>query len=127
MLRHLSTVLISAVVGSLLGTVALLAVQGSTASPNPAQFLLGFGGATLVFTIPGAVLLMAATFRLAARPVRKSTAAVLLIIMGTVVGALMLSFTEQRFAPVGALFGSLTAFAFVSTLFGLRAYPLVRR
>ena len=126
MVRHLSIVLLSALIGSILGTLLLIAWTGGTGSPNPARFFAAFAATTMMFTLPGAVLLMAVTFSLADRCLKQSHAAALVVIAGTVAGAAMLAFVSMQSVFWGAVFGCLTAAAFVSILSALRGYPQPR-
>lgn len=91
MLRHLSIVLISALIGSLIGTFIWTAVEGGIVASDPVRSVAGLAAMTLWFTIPGAVMLMAVTFAFASRGVPQYQAAFLLIIAGTLMGAVMLA------------------------------------
>jgi hypothetical protein len=128
MFRHLITVLISALVGSAVGTLIWTAIEGGIGVPNnPVRVAAGIAVATLWFTIPGAIALMAVTFAFANRGVSQPQAAILVIIIGTALGAAMLAFFSPSLMPIGAMFGGFTAALFVSTLWVLRAYPATRR
>jgi hypothetical protein len=127
MLRHLATVLISALTGSVVGTIIWTTIEGGTGAPDPVRFVAGFAAMTLWFTIPGAVMLMAATFALADRGLRQRQTAISLIAAGTVIGAAMLVLSSSYFMLLGAMFGGLTAAAFVGVLWLLRAYPAISR
>ena len=128
MVRHVTTVLVSALLGSLLGTLLLVVSEGGTGTPNPAGFIFGFTADTMMFTFPGAVLLMATTFLLAERRASQLQAAVLLVLSGALAGAAMLAliFFSIQFALWGAMFGLTTATAFTCILWALRGYPQPR-
>ena len=126
MVRHVSTVLLSALIGSLLGTLLLIAWEGGTGSINPAGFFLGFAATTMMFTVPGAILLMAMTFIFADRRLSQPQAAVLLVFAGTLAGAAILALLSMQPVLWGAIFGCLTAATFVSILSALRGYPRPR-
>ena len=114
MVRLGSTVLLSAIVSSILGTLLLVAWEGGTGSINPAGFFVGFAATTMMFTVPGAILLMAMTFVLADRRLSQPQAAVVLLLAGTLAGAAMLALLSM--VIWGAIFGCLTAATFVSIL-----------
>ncbi|MCL6740370.1 hypothetical protein LZ518_04400 [Sphingomonas sp. RB56-2] len=123
MLRHLSTVLISALLGSLVGTLIWTAIARDTGAADPVRFVAAFAAGTLWFTIPGAVALMAATFAFASRGLPQQQTAILLIVAGPLLGAAMLAMLPMDVMLLGAMFGGLTAASFVGTLWLLRAYP----
>ena len=126
MVRHVSTVLLSALIGSLLGTLLLVAWEGGTGSVNPVGFFVGFAATTMLFTVPGAILLMAVTLVLADRRLSQPQATVLLVLAGTLAGAAMLAFLSMQPVLWGAIFGCLTAATFVSILSALGGYPQPR-
>ena len=123
MVRHVWTVLLSALIGSLLGTLVLVLWEGGTGSVNPVRFFVGFAATMMMFTVPGAVLLMAVTFVLADRRLSQPQAAVLLVLAGTLAGAAMLALLSMQPVVWGAIFGCQTAATFVSILSALRGYP----
>jgi hypothetical protein len=126
MVRHVLTVFFSAFIGSLLGTLLLVAWEGGTGSINPVSFFVGFAVTTMMFTVPGAILLMAMTFVLADRRLSEPQAAILLVIAGTLAGAAMLALFSMQPVIWGAIFGCLTAATFVSILSAFRGYPQPR-
>jgi hypothetical protein len=123
MFRHLFVVPLSALFGSFGGTVIWVAYEGGTGAPDPVGFFIGIAATTLMFTVPGAALLMAATFVLAERGFRPHRAFVALIMLGSFVGAAMLALFSSYFMALGAAYGCLTAVAFVSMLWIFGAYP----
>ena len=123
MMRHVTVVLVSAVVGSFLATLVWVALEGQTGAIEPTQFIIGASAFTLMFTIPGTVLLMAATLSLADRNFRQANAAVLVVIIGILAGAAMLALFGSDAIPVGAMYGGITAAVFVLVLRVFKAYP----
>jgi len=123
MLRHLLTVIVSALIGSTVGTLIWTVFEGGTGAVDPIKFSARLAVGTLWFTIPGAVLLMAATFALASRGHSQSQAAIVLLLLGALAGAAMLALFSPYFILLGAVFGALTAAAFVCIIWMFRAYP----
>jgi hypothetical protein len=70
---------------------------------------------------------MAVTFALASRGVPRHQAAILLIAIGTLMGAAMLALFSSYFMLIGAMFGGITAASFVGALWLLQAYPASSR
>jgi hypothetical protein len=120
--RQIATVLLSALIGSLLGTLVWVAFEGGTGAPNPVGFVAGFAVTTLMFTIPGAGILMALIWFLAVRGIPQSQAAFVVIVAGTIAGAGMLTLFPAYFMALGAVFGFLTAVTFVCVQWGLGVY-----
>lgn len=116
MLRHLSAVVLSGLLGSTLGTMLWVAWEGGTGAPSPIRFVVGFALFTSVFTLAGAVLLMYLALKFAERGLLACQASVLLLAVGTLAGAGMLVFFTPYFMALGALYGFLTALAFVAAL-----------
>src|SRR5687767_7954516 len=123
MARHLLVVLLSALIGSTLGTAIWFFLQGGTGASEPIRSLTGFAAGTLMFTVPGAVILMGATFVFADRNLSLSQAAYLTVAIGTLLGAGMMGLIAPTLTAAGAIFGGLTALAFVSLLKLIGAYP----
>ena len=113
--------------GSVVGTIIWTAIEGGTGTTDLVRFIAGFSAMTLWFTIPGAVMLMAATFALAGRGLQQRHTAILVIVAGTLIGAAMLVLSSSYFMLLGAMFGGLTAASFVGVLWLLRAYPAISR
>lgn len=122
MLRHLSAVILSALIGSTLGTLIWAAWEGGTGDPNPVRFVAGFALFTMMFTIPGAIGLMYLALKLAERGLTLALASLPLAAAGTLGGAGMLAFSTPYFMALGALYGLLTAAAFVAALSVLKGY-----
>lgn len=120
MIRLLLAVLISATLGSLAGTLICTLIEGGTGSTNPVRFVVGFATTTFMFTLPGAGLLMLVAWWLADRAVKPIPSAVIIVLVGSLAGAGMLSLFSAYFMALGALFGFLTAAIFVAMLYALR-------
>jgi hypothetical protein len=69
-----------------------------------------------MFTLPGAMLLMHLTVQLADHGASSSVASVLLVVVGTLAGVTMLTLVFSNFSPLGALYGFVTAVAFIAAL-----------
>lgn len=129
MLRHLSAVILSSLMGSILGTLVLIVLGGGTGAQSPIRFVAVFSLLTMLFTFPGAMLLMYLTLKLADRGLTQTHASLLLLVCGTVVGAGVLAFSgmqasfEPGWAVAGALYGFLTAASFIAALRVLKGYP----
>ena len=123
MLKHLSAVILSAVIGSTIGTLLWVAWEGGTGGPDPLGFVTGFALLTTMFTLPGAMLLMYLTFELADRGVKFPVLCPLLLALGTLAGAAILMFITPSLVALGAVFGFAEAVAFVATMIGLGSFP----
>ncbi len=123
MLKHLLVVILSALMGSTVGTLLWVAWEGGTGAPDPLGFITGFALATTIFTIPGAMLLMYLSFEFADRRVKLPVQCLLLLALGSLAGAAILAFIAPSFVALGALFGFATAVAFVGTMSGLGSFP----
>lgn len=122
MFKHLLAVVLSAVIGSTIGTLTWVAWEGGTGAPDPLRFVTGFALFTTMFTIPGAMLLMYLSFELADRRVTLPVRGLLLIALGSLVGAAILAFIAPSFIALGALFGFATAAAFVAIMSSFGAF-----
>ena len=123
MLRDLSAVTLSSLLGSVLGTLTWVAVEGGSGDPSPIHFVIGFALSTTLYTFPGAMLLMYFTIKLAGRGVNALEAFLLLLAGGTVAGAATLVFFPPNMIAIGALYGFVTAVAFIAALRVLKVYP----
>jgi len=123
MLRHVLAVILSALFGSTLSTLLLIAWSGGTGAEDPIGFFVGFTLATLIFTIPGCLLLMYLTLSLAeAGWARGKT--MLLLFAGPIGGAAMsMLFGTLVALSLDAFYGVVTAATFVAALHLLRCYP----
>jgi hypothetical protein len=111
--RRFITALLSGTVSSIIGTVLWVAIEGGTGTSDPLGSVAVIAGFTLLFTIPGAIFLMVLAFLLAAWGIGQSRAAVVVIVVGSLTGVALLSLVSGQFMPLGALFGLVTASAFV--------------
>ena len=123
MLKHFLAVVLSAVIGSTIGTLMWVTWEGGTGDPNPLRFVTGFALFTTMFTIPGAMLLMYLSFQLAERRAKLPVLCLLLLALGLLAGAAIMAFIAPSLVALGALFGFATAVAFVATMSGLGAFP----
>lgn len=116
MLRVLMIVFTAAALGSLVATLALSAILGGTGSPNPVRFVFALSAATMMFTVPGALMLAGLQFFLRERGVGSGSIAVIVAIWGAVAGGIILglNFVVDD-AAVGALYGLTTAVTFLAT------------
>lgn len=101
-----------------------VAMEGGTGAPSPIRFVTAFALSTTLFTFPGAMLLMYLTIKLAHRGLTENEASLLLLVGGTVAGAAaMLFFFTPQLIAIGALYGFVTAAAFIAALRILKGYP----
>jgi hypothetical protein len=87
------------------------------------RFVTGLALFTVMFTIPGAMLLMYLAFALGGRRLSLPAECLLLVVLGTLAGAGMLAVINPSWVALGALYGLATAAAFVATLGALKAFP----
>ena len=124
MLRHVLAVILSALFGSTLSTLLLIAWSGGTGAEDPIGFFVGFTLATLIFTIPGCVLLMYLTLSLAEAGWARRKTMTLLLFAGPIGGAAMsMLFGTLVALSLDAFYGVVTAATFVAALHLLRCYP----
>ena len=115
MWRFALIVLGTAAAGSLAGTLVLGLLAGGTGSPDQVGSVLSFSRFTMVFTVPGAIMLVGLQAMLLERGFSRPITSVLIILAGGVAGGLVLGFLSLALASVsvGALYGTLTAIAFI--------------
>lgn len=108
MSRSIAITTLAGVVGSILATLAFVVVEGG-AGAEPNQFIVGWSLGTMLFTIPGAFLLL--VFQNLVVIQRPATAAVAVLLLGATAGALILAVPAQTFTAVvlGAFYGFTTA------------------
>jgi hypothetical protein len=90
-------------------------MAGGTGVLNPMRFVFGFSLATMIFTLPGAIMLAGLRIRLVSRGVSALIGDTEVIAFGALSGGAILSIanlTLPNFAT-GALYGGMTALAFV--------------
>jgi hypothetical protein len=57
MWRSLLILLVAAAVGGLAGTIGVSLIMGGTGAPDTGRFILGLSVSTMMFTVPGAIML----------------------------------------------------------------------
>lgn len=92
----------------------LTAFLGGSGAANELRFMLGFSAFTMVFSFPGAMMLVGLQATLAKRGLSKFHADLLVALFAAGSGAVILSFISPHNAPVGSLYGVSTALALVS-------------
>lgn len=114
MWRLIITVLLSAALGSLAATTVWSFIDG-TGVPERPQFIVGFSAGTLVFTVPGALMLLGLQTILLGQGLRNPRAAFLIALAGALLGGAILSLLSPSLATgvIGAFYGFATAVAFL--------------
>ena len=111
MARSVSTILLAAAFGSVVGTLGWSLLGGGTGSPDPARFVAGFSALAMMFTVPGAALIFALKPMLEENRVPRLVAGAMLILTGGTLGGLILGAPtgSMQWGWIGALYGALTA------------------
>lgn len=113
MWRSLLIVLLAAALGALAATFGLSLVAGGTGATDPSRFIFGFAAGTMIFTIPGTIMLTGLDAILTEHGLRNAHRAALAALTGALSGAGVLAFIAPPMAGVGAFYGLATATAFV--------------
>lgn len=114
MLRFLVTVHLAGAGGSLAATTLLVSLRG--AGSDPLRFVAAFSLGTMIFAVPGAILLVGVRAYLGERRPSPLLLSGVTIAVGALVGGLMLAliFRGALMASLaGALYGLMTALALV--------------
>ena len=110
MLRLLITVFVAASVGSLAATVVGCLLYGGTGALSPFRLISGIILISMVFTIPGVLMLIGLQARLADQRVLVRDA--LLVMIGMLTGAAALSFIGgSETAVAGSWYGAASSLA----------------
>jgi hypothetical protein len=123
MWRPVLKIVLTAALGSLAATILYGLMAGGTESEESVRVLLGFAEGTMIFTIPGALMLYGLRAILLERELSSPAIGGMLILVGGTVGGTALLFLSGtlEWAAVGALYGALTAIA----LLCVQALPLL--
>jgi hypothetical protein len=113
MWRSLLIVLIAAALGSLVATAGFILLAGGTDAFEPTRFTLALTGGTMIFTVPGAIMLVGLRTILSERGLGSGHRDALVALIGAVSGAAILAFISPPMAWVGAVYGLATAVALV--------------
>lgn len=108
MWRYLLIVLLSAAMGSLGATALFAAVMGGTGAADPVRFVFAFALFTMMFTIPGAMMLVGLRAIVAERGLGRLPSGALVALFGALSGAAILAVILNNPA-LGALYGFSTA------------------
>jgi hypothetical protein len=114
MWRSLLTLALAAGAGSLAATMILTAFLGGNGAASELRFMIGFSAFTMVFSLPGAMMLVGLQAALAERGLSKLHTNVLVAFFAAVSGSVILSFISPHNAAVGGLYWISTALALIS-------------
>jgi hypothetical protein len=109
MLRYLTLVALSALIGSALATLAWVAWLGGTGAPDPARFVIGFTISSLVFTFPGAIILAGLRAVVGERGVDARFSIVVVMLVAAVSGATIATMISLQLAALGSVYALATA------------------
>jgi hypothetical protein len=111
MWRLLLTLLAAGAVGSLIGTAGFILMVGWADAASFGGVVQAFAAGTMIFTVPGAMMLMGAHAFLRERGLTTMHRGALVVSLGAVAGALVFALISRSMAGLGALYGLATAFA----------------
>lgn len=114
MARYIVLVVLSALIGSGLATMMWVAWEGGTGAPNPVGFVMGMTLTTMLFTVPGAVMLMGLQAGLTERGIGVLWRNGLLLLFAALAGAAILSVWSFRLAALGSVYALSTAFVLLT-------------
>ena len=113
MWRFLLLALSAAALGSLISTVGVSLLSGGSGAPEPGQFVFGFAAAAMIFTFPGAIMLIGFQEVLVGRGHAGYPKDVFVVLFGAFAGAMILAFVSVYLAEIGAFYGCITGVALV--------------
>lgn len=111
MWRSLFIVSGAAALGSLVGTVGLALLSGDTGVVEQVRFVFGFATVTMMFTLPGTIMLIGLQAILTERELGTHYRNMITILFGVLAGAIVLTFISIYLADVGAFYGLCTGIA----------------
>lgn len=118
MWRFLSILILTAALGSLISTfvMSFLIAGYVEAVSSPIRAFLGVSVFTMVFTVPGTLMLFGFRAELDERGVAIPATNVLLLVFGMFAGSMMLLLVFQGVMPIriGALYGFVTTAVFIT-------------
>lgn len=109
MLRYLTLVALSALIGSTIGTLLWVAWLGGTGAPNPARFIVSFMTFTLIFTFPGAMMLAGLRAVLTDRCVGARSSVFVVLLAAGFSGAAFAAVISLQIAVLGGVYALATA------------------
>lgn len=107
--RYIALVVLSAFTGSGIATLMWVAWEGGTGATNPAGFVMGMTLITMLFTVPGAVLLAGLQATLNERGVGVLWRGGLLLFIAALTGAAIISVLSSSLAAIGSAYALTTA------------------
>jgi hypothetical protein len=113
-LRYITLVALSALIGSALGTIVLIGWAGGTGASDSIRVTIGFALITMFFTCPGAVMLLGLQALLDERGFGLPGRDIFLLIFGAMAGAAIISLMAIHMAPLGSVYALSTAIALLS-------------
>ena len=111
MRRPIQGVILAAALGSLLGTLGLGMMDGGSGRPDEARFIFVFSSFTMIFTIPGATLLLVMQNSWRELKLPRLAIGAMMTAVGAGAGGLFLGALSNAplWAAIGAMYGALTA------------------
>jgi hypothetical protein len=113
MWRSLLTLLLAAALASMVATAGFILLAGGTHIFEPTRFTLAITAGTMIFTVPGAIMLAGLQAILGKRGLGRGHRDALVALFAAVAGAAILMLISPKMVGVGAVYGLTTAVALI--------------
>lgn len=91
MWRHIVIIFFAAAVGSVAATTLLDSLAGPAGDPNPPKVVMGFSAASMIFSVPGAMMLVGIKAIITNRRWPAFIVGIIVLAIGAIVGAAILA------------------------------------